>query len=71
MKPLFDSEHFSFIGDSEDEIFVNCRKCSRQARVEMAAAGNLVISVTCPDCGSHRKFTFVSFGKAAVADRSG
>jgi hypothetical protein len=70
MKPLFDSEHFTFIGDSEDRIFVNCRKCSGQAGIEMAAAGSLVISVTCPDCGSHRKFTFVNLAKAASARHS-
>src|SRR5215472_17707140 len=72
VKPLFDSEHFAFIGDSEDRILVHCRKCGRQAGVEVELqGGHAVLSATCESCGNQRMFTVAKLGKAASASGSG
>ena len=71
MKPLFDSEYFSFIGSNEDRIWVHCRKCGQQAQIELkvANAGSATLLASCGRCGIQRSFTFSNVGKTASSSR--
>jgi hypothetical protein len=53
MKPLFDSEYFSFIGSNDDRILVQCRKCSLEAVIELKVpnSGNATLLAMCSRCG--------------------
>ncbi len=67
MKPLFDSEQFSFIGSSDDRVWVHCRKCGYEARVELihSPAGETILQATCPSCSNQCNFTFANTGRTA------
>ena len=69
MKPLFDSEIFSFIGAADDQIYVHCRKCGKLANVEVAVSDRGFASVTasCKDCNSRKIFQFVNGIAATTA----
>ena len=71
-KPLFDSEHFSFIGSEDNQIFVHCRKCGQQAEVEvdvLKPSGPELIA-RCPGCHNRGSFVFVrATGKRVSASR--
>jgi len=62
LKPLFDSEQFSFIGSDDNQIYVHCRKCGQQARIllEVSKANGPELRATCPGCHNHRTFTFMT-----------
>jgi hypothetical protein len=66
MKPLFDSELFSFIGSSDDCILVHCRKCGQQATVELSTPPDSpMLRATCSACSNHRSFTFANMSQNA------
>ncbi len=71
MKPLFDSEYFSFVGSSDDRILVHCRKCGQQAEIELKVlnSGSPMLLVTCGTCKIHRSFTLSNVGKSASTSR--
>jgi len=61
MKPLFDSEHFSFIGDIDDRILVHCRACGEQATVDVQVeTGRVLLRASCPGCRTNRTFAVVN-----------
>jgi ribosomal protein S27E len=67
MKPLFDSELFSFIGSSDDCILVHCRKCGHQATVELSTrTDGATLRATCPECNNSRTFIFSNVIKSAA-----
>ena len=57
MIPLFDSEAFAFIGSGDGELIVNCRKCRREAEVQIDAV-KIALYATCRFCETRADFKF-------------
>jgi hypothetical protein len=69
MKPLFDSEQFSFIGCNDDRVWVHCRKCGQDASVELtrSPAGEIILRAKCSSCRNQRDFTLAHTCRSAPA----
>jgi hypothetical protein len=57
MIPLFDSESFAFIGSGDGELIVNCRRCRREAEVQIDAI-KIAVCATCRFCETSAEFKF-------------
>ena len=62
MKPLFDSERFSFVGSDENCIYVYCRKCRQPANVQIenSKAEATKLRAHCQACECSGTFTFAN-----------
>jgi len=57
MIPLFDSDLFAFIGSADGELIVNCRKCRREAEVQIDTI-KIALLLACPACDLKAQFRF-------------
>jgi hypothetical protein len=66
MIPLIDSESFAFIGSGDGELIVNCRKCRREAEVQIDVI-KIALYATCRFCDSRAEFKFRPLARIAPA----